>query len=163
MLIGKIAGAHGIKGNIKLISFAESLEIFEKDSSVVLIGPDGNRKEAAINWIRAHGRGTLLSLKGVTSRNRVEELIGWELYIEKARLPELEPGVYYWSDLIGLDVITGDGSYLGRIETIIQTGSNDVYVVKDQENEILIPALDNVVIDIDLKKKEMQVDLPEGL
>ena len=163
MLIGKIAGAHGIKGNIKLISFAESLEIFEKGSSVVLLGPDGSRKKSTINWIKPHGRGTLLSLDGITNRNLVEELIGWELYIERARLPELEPGVYYWSDLIGLDVVTADGGYLGKIETIIQTGSNDVYVVKDQENEILIPALDNVVIDIDLKKKEMQVDLPEGL
>ena len=128
-----------------------------------MLGPDGSRKKRTINWIKAHGRGTLLSLEGITNRNLVEELIGWELYIEKDRLPQLEPGVYYWSDLIGMDVVTIEGGYLGKIETIIQTGSNDVYVVKNQEDEILIPALENVVLEIDLSQKEMQVDLPEGL
>ena len=161
--IGKIVGAHGIKGNIKIISFAESLEIFEKGCYIALRGPDGSQKDSAVNWIKPHGRKALLSLKGISSRNQVEELMGWELYIEKDRLPKLEPGIYYWSELIGIDVVTTDGGYIGKIDSIIQTGSNDVYVVKHQEHETLIPALEKVVIAIDLDKKEMQVDLPEGL
>ena len=163
VLIGKIVGAHGIKGNIKIISFAESLEIFEKGCSIALRSPDGSRKKSTINWIKPHGRTALLSLEGITNRDHVEALIGWELYIDKDRLPQLEPGVYYWAELIGLDVVTIDGDYIGKIDSIIQTGSNDVYVVKHQKQETLIPALEKVVIAIDLVKKEMQVDLPEGL
>lgn len=163
MLIGKIVGAHGIKGNIKIVSFTESLEIFEKGCSIALRGPDGSQKKSTINWIKPHGRKALLSLEGITSRNHVDELIGWELYIARDRLPQLEPGVYYWSELIGLDVVTLDGGYIGKIDAIIQTGSNDVYVVRHQELETLIPALEKVVIAIDLVKKEMQVELPEGL
>ena len=163
VLIAKIVGAHGIAGNIKIISFAESLEIFEKGDAIALRGPDGSRRESAINWIKPHGRKALLSLEGITSRDRVEELIGWHLYIKKNKLPQLEAGVYYWSELIGLDVVTRDGRYLGKLDAIIQTGSNDVYVVKHREHETLIPALEKVVIAIDLAENEMQVDLPEGL
>jgi 16S rRNA processing protein RimM len=163
VLIGKIVGVHGVKGNLKMVSFAETLEIFEKGSSIVLRGRDGSHKEATISWIQPHGRTALLSLAGVTTRRQGEELIGWELYIEKNRLPQLAEGVYYWSQLIGLDVITEQGSYLGKIESIIQTGSNDVYVVKHHEQETLVPALEKVVIAIDLTHNEMRVDLPEGL
>jgi 16S rRNA processing protein RimM len=65
--------------------------------------------------------------------------------------------------LIGIEVVTTTGEILGRIESIIETGSNDVYVVKSDENEVLIPALESVVLDVDLEHKRMQVDLPEGL
>ena len=75
----------------------------------------------------------------------------------------MEEGTYYWVDLIGIGVFTTEKEYLGRIESIVETGSNDVYVVKNGEREILIPALETVVLDIDLGKKQMQVDLPEGL
>ena len=163
VLIGKIVAAHGLRGNIKIVSFAETLEIFEEIASLILRDLAGIDGEYAINWVKPHGRGVLLSLKGITSRDHVEALIGSELYIEKARLPQLEPGVFYWLELVGLDVITTDGSYLGKIDSIMQTGSNDVYVVKHHEHETLVPALENVVIGVDLDKKEMQVELPEGL
>jgi len=163
VLIGKIVGVHGIKGNIKIVSFAESLALFEEGSAILLCSPDGLQQERTINWVKPHGRGALLSLEGVTSRDLVTELIGCELYVGRDRLPELEPGVYYWLDLIGLAVVTAEGNYLGKIESIIQTGSNDVYVVRHHEQETLVPALNNVVVAIDLDKKEMRVDLPEGL
>jgi len=84
-----------------------------------------------------------------------------------ASLEVLEEGVYYWSDLIGLSVFTVDDTYIGRVTSIIQTGSNDVYVVTNDDGEkpadILIPALEWVVLDIRLDQKIMRVDLPEGL
>jgi len=75
----------------------------------------------------------------------------------------LDEGIYYWFDLIGIKVYTTEEKYLGRIESIVETGSNDVYVVKHGEKEVLIPALESVVLDIDLEHKRMRVDLPEGL
>ena len=104
-----------------------------------------------------------MSLKGVSTRGQAQTLVDSELFIEKAQLPDLEEGTYYWFDLIGVDVFTVDEKYLGRLESIIRTGSNDVYIVKHNDNEILIPALESVVHEIDLKNNRMQVELPEGL
>lgn len=165
--VGKIVGAHGIKGNIKVYSYAESLSVFEPGSSILVINAKGSEKTYKINWVKPHTRYFLLSLKGIESLDSVKTLIGSELFIEKADLPELEDGSYYWFDIIGLSVFTTDEQYLGKIESIISTGSNDVFVVKDpnkeQENETLIPALESVVLEIDFKLKTMRVDLPEGL
>ena len=75
----------------------------------------------------------------------------------------MDEDTYYWFDLIGIEVYTKTEEFLGRIESILETGSNDVYVVKKHEKEVLIPALKSVVLEIDLEHKLMQVDLPEGL
>ena len=83
--------------------------------------------------------------------------------MEKSRLPALEEGTYYWSDLIGLDVHATDGRFLGKIASIFRTGSNDVYVTRDEDRETLIPALVSVVKSVDLETGRMTVDLPEGL
>ena len=163
MLIGQIVGVHGIKGNCKIRSYAESLTVFQSDSVVFIATSAGRQKPYEINWIKPHAKAVLVSFKGVDTRDQAKALIGCELFIEKSRLPDLEEGNYYWFDLIGLDVFGIDQKYLGRLESIIQTGSNDVYVVKKDDTEILIPALESVVQKIDLKNRRMQVDLPEGL
>ena len=163
MLIGQIVGVHGIKGNCKIRSYAESLSVFQSDSVVIVATSDGRQRPYEINWVKPHAKAALVSLKGVDTRNQAEALIGCELFIEKNRLPDPEEGSYYWFDLIGLDVFENDQKYLGRLESIIQTGSNDVYVVKKDNTEVLIPALESVVQKIDLKNRRMQVDLPEGL
>jgi 16S rRNA processing protein RimM len=120
-----------------------------------------------IRWAAPHAKTVLMALKGVDSRGLAESLVGSELFIDKAVLPELEEDTFYWSDIIGLSVFTIEEEYLGSVDSIIETGSNDVYVVKnrskDQDNEVLVPALESVVIEIDLKRKLMRVDLPEGL
>ena len=102
-------------------------------------------------------------MKGIDSSDQAKNLVGAELIIEKAALPELEAGVYYWYDLIGLDVFTTENRYLGRLASIIETGANDVYVVKDDVREILIPALQSVVQSIDIDANIMRVELPDGL
>jgi 16S rRNA processing protein RimM len=156
-----------LNGTSRVYSYAESLSVFKPDSEIILRSPDGQEITYEINWVKPHTRGLLLALKGVSDRIQAEKLIGCELLIEKASLPEPEDGTYYWFDLIGLSVFTTEDKFLGRIESIITTGSNDVYVVKppdgDEKDEVLIPALASVVVDIDLIRQKMQVDLPEGL
>jgi 16S rRNA processing protein RimM len=163
VLIGKIVGAHGVKGNCKIISYAESLSVFQPGNVVRVTPRPGQEQDYEINWVKPLSKVDLLSLKGIETRDQAQALIGSELFIEKAQLPDLDEGTYYWFDLIGLEVFAADGKYLGLLESIIQTGSNDVYVVKHNDNEILIPALESVVREIDLKKNRMQVVLPEGL
>jgi len=165
--VGKIVGAHGVKGNLKIYSYAESVSVFKPGSSILAIHAGKIEKYFAIRWAKPHGKSILLSFKGIEDRNTAETLIGAELFIERIALPELEEGVYYWLDIIGLSVFTTDNQYIGRVESVMPTGGNDVYIVKNQtkddSTEILIPAIESVVLEIDFKNKTMRVELPEGL
>ena len=161
--IGKIVGVHGVKGTLKIHSYAESLEIFQPGDRISVSTSEGREKDYEIDWIKPHSRGALLALNNISDREQAMTLIGADLQIEKAVLPELETGVYYWYELIGLKVFTIDDRYLGRLESIIETGANDVYVVKNDRSEILIPALKSVVQAIDIEANSMRVDLPDGL
>jgi 16S rRNA processing protein RimM len=163
ILIGRIVAAHGMRGNLKLRSYAESLEVFAAGCKVMATCADGCNAVYDVNWAKPQGRSALLSLKGITSRGQADTLVGCDVFIDKNVLPELEEGTYYWSDLIGMDVYSVAGEYLGRLESIFETGSNDVYVVKHAGKERLIPALKSVVVAVDLPARRMQVDLPEGL
>ena len=156
-------GVHGVKGTLKIHSYAESLEIFQPGAMISVSTADGREKDHEIDWIKPHSRGALLALESITSRDQAKTLIGADLQIEKASLPELETGVYYWYELIGLKVFTIDERYLGRLQSIIETGANDVYVVRDDDREILIPALESVVKAIDIEANVMRVNLPDGL
>jgi 16S rRNA processing protein RimM len=163
VLIGKIVGAHGIKGTNKICSYAESLTVF-KPGRTILIRNDRDRETSyEINWVKPHTGTPLLSLKGVADRHQAEAMIGGELFIQKSELPELDEDTYYWFELIGIEVYTAEEQFLGRIESIVETGSNDVYVVKNGEKEVLIPALESVVLNVDLEHNIMRVQLPEGL
>ena len=167
LTVGKIVGTHGVKGTLRVYAYAESLSVFSPGSRILVRTPKAPEKIFEINWVKSHTRGVLLSLNGITDRDQVGSLIGSDLLIEKKTLQDLEDGLYYWFDIIGLSVFTTDEKYLGQVDSIIPTGSNDVYVVKDpkQKNgsEIMIPALESVVLAVDLEKKIMKVELPEGL
>lgn len=163
VLIGKIVGVHGTKGTNKIRSYAESLSVFAPGRTIFVRATGGPETSFEIDWVKPHTRTPLLSFKGVTEHSQAQALIGAELFIPKEELPELDEGAYYWVDLIGIAVFTKENEYLGRIESIIETGSNDVYVVKGDKTEVLIPALESVVKNIDLENKRMLVDLPEGL
>ena len=163
MLIGKIVGIHGIKGTNKFRSYAESLAVFSPDRSILVRDLHGREASYEINWVKPHTGTPLISFKGISNRDQAKALIGGELLIPQSELPELDGDTYYWFELIGIEVYTKSEEFLGRIESIIETGSNDVYVVKMDEKEVLIPALESVVLEIDLQHNRMQVDLPEGL
>lgn len=163
ILMGRIVGAHGIAGSLKLASYAESPAVFETGRTLVVRSGNGSETVYEIAWARAQGRSTLLSLKGIAGRSQAEALIGCDVFLDKAVLPKLEDGVYYWDDLIGIEVVSADGAPLGRIESIFRTGSNDVYVIKQGDRELLLPALRSVVRSVDLEARRMEVQVPEGL
>jgi 16S rRNA processing protein RimM len=162
--IGKIVGVHGIKGYVKIHCEAESFSVFAPGHSVIIRDPKGGSRKTEIVDARPQGRKQLLLLKGISDRNTAEMLPGSDLLVEKASLPELEPDTYYWSDIVGMSVVSVDGQPVGTIASLIETGSNDVYVVQAPDSgEILIPAIASVVLEIDLSRKIMRVNLPEGL
>lgn len=137
--------------------------LFEAGLNLYLKSPDGRVQSRSVDWAKPHGKGVLMAIAGVADRETAETLIGSRLLVDRSLLPDLEEGTYYWFELIGLSVYTPQGRYLGKLETIMPTGSNDVYVVRDGEAEILVPALASVVQVIDTDQRRMEVDLPEGL
>ncbi|MDM8516403.1 ribosome maturation factor RimM [Desulfobacterales bacterium HSG16] len=161
--IGEIVGIHGVKGSVKILSHAESPEIFNEDHAFFFKDRENRRSPCKIEWAKPHKRVILAGIADIESREQAEKIIGHKILVDRAVLPEPEEGAYYWEDLVGLDVHTIDGLLLGKIVSIMETGANDVYVVRGEENEILIPALESVVKKIDIDEKIMEVDLPDGL
>ncbi len=166
--IGKIVGVHGLGGTCKVYPYADSLEVFHESRKIfVHTAGDENLATFEIDWCKAHHRVVLVSLKGVDDRTGAEKLVGREIVAPRDSLPVLENGTYYWHDLIGMGVYSINGTLLGRLEAVMQTGSNDVYVVKrpggGPDDDILVPALKSVVLEIDLENRRIRVDLPEGL
>lgn len=162
-IIGKIVGVHGVKGNLKVHPYIESVSLLEAGETIFVGSPENEEGKFVIRWAKPHQRAILMALEDVDDRDTAEKLIGMDVFLEKSRLPDLEDGTYYWSDLIGLDVLTTDDRYLGKIASIFRTGSNDVYVTRNGRDETLIPGLVSVVKSIDLEKGRMTVELPEGL
>lgn len=163
LLIGEIVGVHGLQGVLKLRSYADSPALFAPGRRLQMETLGGEVVPARVGWAKPHGKGLLLALDGVEGREAAETLVGGRLHVDKTALPELEAGTYYWFELIGLSVYTTEGRYLGILMDILPTGSNDVYVVRNGDDEVLVPALASVVHRIDRAEDRMEVSLPEGL
>jgi 16S rRNA processing protein RimM len=163
LIVGKIVGTHGIRGDLKVLSYAESLDVFAPGKQLVFSRGEKSAASFTVTSCRQHKKGILLAIDGITSIETAKPWVGCEVCTEKASLPPPEEGVYYWYQIIGLKVRTTDGVPLGHVKAIFPTGSNDVYVVHDGKKEVLIPAIETVVLHIDENAKVMTVDLPEGL
>lgn len=159
---GRIVKTCGLKGRMKVLSYLESNEILQSIGEVLI--KRGMQVETyKLKDIRVSGKCFFLDVEGVSDLESAKAFVGCEILIPADRLKELPEDEYYWRDIIGLEVVTEDGRFIGNIETIFTTGSNDVYVCTGGEREILIPAIAEVVREIDLAKKVMVVRLLEGL
>ena len=156
--VGEISGVFGVKGWVKVFSFTDPRENILKYFPWYLQNK-GEIKETKPVDGKRHGKLVVALLEGVTDREAAASLIGWKILIDKKQLPAPEQGEYYWADLVGLRVETDRGVVLGRIDYLLETGSNDVLVVKDGNKERLIPFLQGqTVLDIDLENGSMTVD-----
>ena len=158
--MGRVVGVHGIRGSLKVHAYAESLSVYEAEEGIRVALPDGSVRTMTVEWVKPHGRVLLMTLEGVADRSLAESLIGSELFVDKACLPALEEDTYYWSDLVGLRVYDTTGVHLGRLDEVIPTPGNDIYVVRGKQDgqtrEMLIPAIGDVVLKIDLEGKTME-------
>ena len=163
MPIGQVVGAHGINGAVKIHFYDDRPRALDTGDTLHLSASEGARTAYAVEWARPHKRNYLVGLEGVRDRDQAQALKDARVVVPRSEMPDLEEGTFYWVDLIGMDVYTVTDRYLGQIASIIPTGSNDVYVVKDEDRETLVPALKTVVKAVDLETNRMRVDLPEGL
>jgi 16S rRNA processing protein RimM len=160
--IGKVTGVHGLNGNLKVWSFANSVDTFCPGKSVLLKAEEKEQgKLFVILSAQPHKKGVLLSLKGIDSIELAQGLVGKEILIDRDQLPEPEEDTWYWEDLMGLDVVDDQKGFIGRITNIFPTGANDVLVVTDKDIETLVPMHKHFVKSVDIGKKTMRTTLPE--
>lgn len=161
--IGQIVNTNGLKGVVKVNPFTDDISKFE-DLKYVYIQLKNELKKVKIEQVRYNKNQVLLKLEGIDSIEKAEKYRNFYLKAEKESQEDLGEDTYYIVDLIGLDVYSDKNEYLGKIEDVFPTGSNDVYVVKDNlGKQILIPAIADVVKEVDLKNKKMIINLIPGL
>ena len=148
---------------MKLDSWVRDLDIYRSLKRVVIAKDDGEKVERRVKSIRGHDSRLIIKLEGCDSIESAEKLRGWSLFIRREEFEPLPEGEYYWFEIEGLHVYDEDGKYYGRIVEIMETGSNDVYVVQDGANEILLPMIESVVKTIDVKEKKLIFHVVEGL
>ena len=157
--IGKIVNTHGIRGEVKVAPWCDDPYMF---CDLSYFYADGEKCE--ILRARVHKNSVIVELDGVSGIDAANAMRNKIITIEREVLGELDEGVYYIQDLIGVSVETEDGQALGVIDDVIKTGSNDVYQLKSAEQKpLLIPALKDVILEVDIMAKRMVVRLPDGL
>jgi 16S rRNA processing protein RimM len=165
LIIGKIVKPFGVKGEIKVFPITDSVSRFEGLSFVYLQnGSSFDRYD--VNQTRLTNEYVLLKLKGLDSRTDADKLRGEYIYVDRENAVKLEDSSYYYYDLLDCKVITTEGKQLGIVYDIQNAGSCDVYFVRTSnkvDNEVLIPAVSQVVKNIDIKNKEITIDLIDGL
>lgn len=161
VLIGKARRPHGVNGEIVVDPYSDFPERFNPGNRI-WIGEQ--HRPCQIKSRRATNDGLLISLQGLDTPDAVGEFRNQYIYVDRSTLPVLPPGVYYHFQLLGLQVFSEDGKMMGVLNEVITTGANDVYAVVDEAgNENLFPALESVILSIDLEEKKMVVRPQEWL
>lgn len=161
--IGQIVNVKGLKGEVKVNSFSEDSQRFEKIKTV-FIKRKGEMKEYEIESVGYNKIQVIIKFKEIDSVEEAEKLRNAFILIDRDVLGDLPEGKYYIADLIGLEVYTELDEYLGKVDDIYNTGANDIYVIKDDlGKQILLPGIKEVIKRIDLNQGKIIVNLIEGL
>jgi 16S rRNA processing protein RimM len=159
VLIGKLQRSHGVTGEIVLgitTDFPERI----KRGKLIYLGADHSPR--MISGARPFHNNMLITMDGVRTREEAAELTNLEVFVRTDELPALAEGQFYHHQLIGLKAVLEDGREIGTLGEIMETGANDVYVINGADGqEILLPAIDSVILKIDLSVKQMVVKPPE--
>jgi len=156
LLIGKVAKPHGLRGQVKVHSYASSYENFFAGRKVYLSQGE-EMKALLISEGKVQAHSLLLHFQGLDNRQQAEAISGCSLYIEQKDLQALPEGEYYWYQLIGSRVYNDQGRFLGILEEIFSTPAHDIWVIRDDKKEILLPAVEDFVISVDLPQREIRI------
>lgn len=164
--VGKIVNTHGIRGEVKVYPQTDFPDVrFKPGAKLTMYPPEsGSPIVVEVASAREQKKMYVLKLKGYDDINQVERYKGWELKVSDAERVPLEEGEYYVRDIIGCEVVTEDGQTLGTITDTLSPGANDIWVVKlPKGKELLLPVIDDVVLDVDIAARKVKVHLMEGL
>ena len=161
--IGRIVGTHGLRGDLKVRLNSGDPEFLLSLSNINLSLPTGEMLQLDISRKVLHKGQVLMRLHGYDNIDLVESMVGGQVLVAEALLPELDADEYYWKQLDGLQVVDRDLGVIGQLQDMFSSPAHDTYVVRGKFGEILIPAVQQFIIGIDLDERTMQVALPEGL
>jgi len=160
LLVGQVMGPVGLFGEIRAHLLTDFPDRF---AQLIEIHVGDNLRPYGVQSARIDGESVVLKLRGVDDAKAALALRGAELAIPASRAVELPPDSYFWHQIIGLDVWTDDGRLLGKVSEVLRTGSNDVYVVGHGQRELLLPAIEDVILNVDVDRKRLLVHLLPGI
>lgn len=161
--VGKIVNTHGLRGEVKVVPWTDYPEVFE-DISTVYIKKKSEYEKLTLKGIKYQKNNLIVKFSEIQDINEAEKYKNQVLYAEREALGELPEGTYYIADLIGLEIVKEDGEKVGVVADVFNTGSNDIYDVKREgKKNLLIPVIDEVVLNIDIEAGKITVRMMEGL
>ena len=161
--VGKIVNTHGLRGEVKVVPWTDYPEVFE-DIDFVYVKKKSEYERLDVKGIKYQKNNLIVRFSQITDINMAEKYKNQVIYAEREILGELPEGVYYIADLIGLDIVTEDGEKIGTVSDVFNTGSNDIYEVKREgKKNLLLPVIDDVVLNIDVDGGKITVRMMDGL
>lgn len=162
--VARIVRTHGVRGALKVHPYGETLA--EATAGLTCYAeppPSCNRLTLTLSRIRTQGRHLVIEFHEISTMEAAQTVIGSELLLPEDMLPPPSEGEYYHYQLLGLRVVTVQREELGSLKNIIETGAHDIYVVEREGREFLLPAVEEVIVEVDLAKGVIVVDPPPGL
>ena len=160
--VGVISSTHGIRGEVKVFPTTDDPMRFKKLKKVFL-DTGRERLELEVQSVRFFKQFAIVKFKGIDNINDIERYKGKGLFVPREDAVPLGEDEYYIADLIGMEVFTEDGHF-GVVKDVIETGANEVYIIEsDEHGEVLIPAIRQCVLDVNVEEKKMKIRLMDGL
>ena len=161
--VGVITQTHGVHGEVKVYPTTDDPERF-LDLEYVFLDTGREKKKLTIQSVKFFKQFVILKFKGINNINDIEKYKRCALLVDRENAVELEEDEYFIADMIGMNVITEDGEIFGTLKDVIETGANDVYIINSKKHgEVLIPAIKECILDVNVKEGRMLVHLMEGL
>ena len=161
--IGKIVNTVGVKGEVRVFPTTDDVKRFNMLKEITVVSPRGEQRILHVQKVRHHRNLVMLMLEGITNMDEAAKLKGSTIIVSREDALPLEEGQYYVPDLIGLTVQDENGE-IGTLTDVLVTGANDVYVVKSLSGkEILLPAIKECILNVDIENSTMTVHIMEGL
>lgn len=163
--VGQILKPHGVRGEMKVYPLTDDYKRYSKLKKVFMTKDEKVFKEVKIESVKYVKEFPVIKLEGIGTVNDAEKLRQEYIYVDRENAVKLPEDAFFIADLIGMKVITDEGELLGELVSVFPTGSNDVYEVKSENHKknILLPAIKDVILDINIKTREMKVHILEGL
>ncbi len=161
--VGVIAKVFGVKGEVKVHSYSRSYDEFEKLDSVLAGKSEDKAVERKIEKVSPRGNDIYIKFQDVNDRNASEALVGHFLFVEETARKRLAPGEFFVDDIIGMSVCDSRKKMLGVVRDVVRYPAQDVYLVKTGRSEVMVPAVRDIICDVDVKNRTIMIDPPEGL
>ncbi len=161
--VGVISSTHGVRGEVKVFPTTDDVKRFKRLKNVIL-DTGKEHMPLEIEGVKFFKQFAILKFKGIDNINDIEKYKGKSLLVDRANAVRLRKNEYFIVDLIGIEVFTEDGEFFGTMKDVLETGANDVYIIdSEKQGEVLVPAIKQCILDVDIENRKMTIHLLEGL